>query len=217
MNYKSIPYATEWIEYPNIKATFESFGMAPNDESVSLAQYSIPAVRMTDGACMMDSRQIANALEAAHPEPSLHLDSGHTDRAQAAVLGIWSALTAIAMPRIPELLLNPQSADYFPETREKRFGMPLSDLAKSERAGEHAWKAAGKPMGELKAILHEYDDGPYVMGKQPSYADFMIAGMWRCFESVDQRGDLLERAIGFDVAFSEQYQACRKWLERDDH
>ena len=215
LNYKGIPYLTEWVEYPDLKPKFQSLGLQPNNKSVSVAEYSSPVVRMTDGTYVMDSRKIADTLEKLQPEPSLHLDSEHVDRVQKVVLAVWVALTPIAIPRVPELLLNHPSADYFRETRAKRFGMPLTELAKSDKARD-AFTTAEAPMNDLKTILQEHDDGPNVLGKQPSYADLIVAAMWRCAERLDKDGDFFGKAMQFDPVFAAQYEACREWLQKDD-
>ena len=165
----------------------------------------------------MDSRVIADALEELQPVPSLHLDNGYTDRVQAAVQKTLVALAPIGMPRIPEKLLNPASQPYFNETRAKRLGMSLKDLAVSDRAGESAWTNAQAPLEELKGMLYENGDGPYVMGQQVSYADFILTGFWRFAALLDENGDFMGRGMSFDEAFPKHYDACKKWLERDDH
>ncbi|KAK4541527.1 hypothetical protein LTR36_007973 [Oleoguttula mirabilis] len=217
LNYKGLPYKTEWIEYPDIAPKFKSFGIPSHAPGTSNYEYSVPAIRISGGSYIMESLAIAKALEELQPEPSLHLDNGYTDRVQAVAQKILGALAPIGMPRIPPRLLNPTSERYFRETREKRFGMPLQELAKSDRAGENAWKAAEAPLQELKGILHEHEDGPYVMGERVSFADFILAGLWRFVQILDEGGDLFERGMKIDESIPKHYEACKKWLERDDH
>lgn len=165
----------------------------------------------------MDSRAIVSALEDLQPEPSLHLDNGYVDRVHSATTKTVQALGPIVYNRVPGKVLNPVSAAYFRETRAKKFGIALEDLAKSDRAGENAWKAAEEPLSEVKAILHEHGEGPYIMGKQVSFADFVFAGLWRFFEVLDEDGDLSGRVMRFDESFPKHHEACKKWLERDDY
>ncbi|KAK3110191.1 hypothetical protein LTR53_015779 [Teratosphaeriaceae sp. CCFEE 6253] len=216
LNYKQIPYRTEWIEYPDLRASLSALGLPPNPEGTNYADYSSPAARLSDGTYHMDSLQIAHALEKLHPAPSLHLDGGAIARVQRVVLAFQRSLAAIAMPRIPVKVLRPASREYFRTTRAKRFGMPLEELAMSEQAGEGAWEAAQPSMAELKAILHERGEGPYVMGATVSFADFIIAGFWRFLQILDEDGDLFGRALEFDESFVRHYEACKQWLERDD-
>lgn len=192
---------------------FKGFGLEPTADN-SPSGYSIPAVRMPDGKYIMDSRKIADALETLQPEPSLQLDSGYVDRTQEAVLATQKAFAPLAMPRVPELLLNPRSAEYFERTRAERFGMPLSELAK--KADETVWENAKPGIKELIAILHEHEDGPYVLGKTPSYADFILAGFWAFAKKLD-KGDMFERGMSYDEAIRKHWDACQKFLERDDH
>lgn len=195
---------------------FKSFGLPPTADN-SPSGYSIPAVRMPDGSYIMDSRNIADALEALKPEPSLRLNSGYVERTQEAVLATQKALAPNVMPRIPERLLNPRSEEYFRATRAKRFGMPLEELARSPMAGEKAWESAKPSIDELIAILHEHEDGPFVLGKTPSYADLILAGFWSFAKKLDKDGDLFERGMGIDGAVRKHWEACQVYLERDDH
>ncbi|KAK3678884.1 hypothetical protein LTR78_001337 [Recurvomyces mirabilis] len=216
LNYKGLPYRTEWVEYPDLKPKFTSLGIPPNDKTINpQATFSSPAVKLPDDTYVMDSHKIAQALEELQPEPSLHFENGYTDRVQSTVLEINKALAPIALPRIPENLLNEPSAAYFRETRAKRFGMTLEELAKSDKAGETAWKNAAPGIEQLRAILRENPDGPYVMGKIVSFADFIIAGFFRFGEILDRDGDIFGRSMKIDENFGKHYEACKKWLERD--
>ncbi|TKA83965.1 hypothetical protein B0A55_00236 [Friedmanniomyces simplex] len=227
LNYKSLPYRTVWIEYPDLTPTLSSLGLPPNAPGTSNgALYSSPALRLPDGTYVMDSLRIAHALEKLQPEPSLYLDhdddddnenEGYVDRAQTAVLAVQKALMPIAAVRIPGKILRPASQEYFRSTRAKRFGMSLEDLAESDLAGENAWKAAEPGLEALRALLREHrGEGPYVMGTRVSFADFVIAGFWRFLQVLDEGGDLFGRGIGFDGVFMSHFEACKGWLERDD-
>lgn len=196
-------------------AKFKAFGLAPTADR-SPSGYSSPMVRLPDGTYVMDSRNIADALEILKPEPSLLLDSGYVERTQKAVLDVGGALAPICIPRVPELLLNPSSAEYFQRTRKDRFGMTLSELAKSDRAGEAAWEKAEPGIQELIKILHEHEEGPYVLGKTPSYADLILAGFWAFAKKLDQEGDVFGRGMKVDEAIPRHWEACQGFLARDD-
>ncbi|CZT21157.1 related to putative glutathione S-transferase [Ramularia collo-cygni] len=215
LNYKNLPYKTQWIEYPDVAPTFKSYGIPANSPELNPnAEYSIPAAQI-NGQYIMDSLSIAHTLEDLQPEPSLHLNSEYVGRTQEAILKLWGQLAPIAMHRIPDMLLNPCSAQYFQETRTKRFGMSLAEFAKSDKA-ENAWPGAQPILEEIKTILHENSGGPYVLGNKPSFADFILAGWWRFTELLDNDGDLHGRIMQFDDGFLEHYDACKKWMERVD-
>lgn len=218
LNFKDLPYKTEWIEYPDIAPTCKKLGIQPNDTSSgsSYAEYSSPFAKMPDGNYIMDSRKIAEALEKIKPEPSLHMDEGEMiDRTQATVLSVNVNLGAIGMPRVPEKLLNEKSAEYFYETRKKRFGMPLPDLAKSDRA-KNAWENAAPHIQALADLLEEKKDGPYVLGKDPSFCDMIIGGFWVFVKKLDEGGDLFDKGMKMHDVFPRHYEAVKKWFEKDD-
>jgi len=216
LNFKNIPYTTSWIEYPDMGPKFKEFGIAATATN-SPSGYSSPMVQLPDGTYVMDSRNIADSLEALHPEPSFQLDSGYVERTQKAVLDVGAALAPLCLPRVPELLLNPSSAEYFQRTRAVRFGMTLDELARSEKGGEAAWEKAMPSIREIAAILHEHEDGPYVLGEKASYADLIIAGYWAFAKKLDKGGDVFGRGMGVDEVFGRHWEACQKFLERDDH
>lgn len=194
---------------------FQSLGLAATADR-SPSGYSSPMVQLPDGSYVMDSRHIADALEILKPEPSLQLNSGYVERVQKVVLDIGQSLAPITIPRVPELLLNPSSAAYFQETRAKRFGMTLAELAQSDKAGEAAWEKAQPSIEDLIKILHEHEDGPFILGKTPSYPDLILAGFFAFAKKLDQ-GDIFERGMAFDEAIPRHWEACQGFLERDDY
>ncbi|CAK3950952.1 related to glutathione S-transferase [Lecanosticta acicola] len=218
LNYKGVPYKTEWVEYPDLAPKFKALGIPPNSpETNPNAEYSSPAIKLPDGRYIMDSLAAARELEQLQPSPSLHIHGNdYANRTQEAVGQIMKGLAPIAMPRIPERLLNPSSAEYFHTTREKRFGMPLSELAQSDKAGERAWSTAEPGFGAVKALLVENGNGPYIQGGEPSFADFVLAGFWRFMERLDTGGDLYGRIMEIDPVFARHREACQPWLDRDD-
>lgn len=217
LNYKNIPYKTEWVEYPDLAPTLSSRGVPKNDGAAAYTDYTSPAAKFPDGTWVMDSRKIAEALETLQPMPTLHMDRGDViDKTQAVVLELFGHLRPEVMPRIPPTLLNARSAEYFEETRAKRFGMSLKDLAKSDKAGEAAWKGAEPSIKQLAEILKE-KPGVFVLGEEVSFADFVIGGMFHMLRLLDNDGDgdLYGRLVKQDEAFAKHCQAVSAFFERD--
>ncbi|KAK3049861.1 hypothetical protein LTR09_008781 [Extremus antarcticus] len=214
LNYKGLPYRTEWTEYPDLEPKFKSLSIPPNDPNISKFDYSSPAVKLPDGSYVMESLRIATALDKLQPDPPLFSNDKETiDRAQTAVLGVQGAISAIVIPRVPELLLGERSAEYFNHTRAKRFGMSLEELAKSANVSE-AWEKAAPHLKELNEILME-KEGKFVLGEKVSFADFVIAGFWAFVRKVDKEGDVEGRVYVYP-SFKGHWEACRGWFERDD-
>ena len=176
--------------------------------------YSSPTMTLPDGRHVMGSEKIAPELEKLKPEPSLHIDDPVTEKATLAVQTFFGALRALLLPRVPKVLLNPSSADYFERTRKEWFGMPLSELEQSKDAKE-AWQNAKPGVEKLKELLHQNSEGPFVKGKQVTYADFIIVG---AFEFIMLLGDdVYEKTMAFDPSFPSLHKACQPWLKRNDH
>ncbi|KAK7542558.1 uncharacterized protein J3D65DRAFT_220487 [Phyllosticta citribraziliensis] len=213
LNYKNIDYKTEWLEYPDVAPTLSAAGVPPNDPSSNPVPYSIPTVRLPDGTYIMDSQKIIVELEKLQPEPSLHIDSDVLPRVQELMPQIMGALVGVFMPRTPRVLLADVSATYFEDTRKVRFGMPLSQLEK-EKGGAPAWEAAKEPLQKMAALLNQ-QSGPFFLGNEVSYADFVLVSFLEYAKRTGQ--DAYDNIVAVDKSFDEIYKASAKWLERDDH
>ncbi|UKZ79680.1 hypothetical protein TrVFT333_007440 [Trichoderma virens FT-333] len=212
LNYKNIPYRTRWIEYPDLAPIFASYGIPPNPASTKDFAYTVPVVKFPNGDYLMQSYAIAQKLEELWPEPSLRLDSDSYHKAVAVLSKIDSALAAETRPRVPRNILNPASIEYFERTRSERFGMSLTDLSKSDKAGDNAWAAAEPGLQALKALLTENSSGPYIDGDRVSYGDLVLASSYVFMEMLDK--DMIKRFLGYDDSIQKHYDACKKWLER---
>lgn len=212
LNYKGIPYSTQWLQYPDITPTLKPF--VPPNEPGALAPYTIPAVRLPDGQHIMDSFAIALHLEKLYPSPSLQVDSPCVSKVTELIAKIMTALRPVYIPAEPRELLTPPSAEFFTRSREERVGMPLPEFEKSEQGGENAWKAAEPHLKELAAMYREDGNGPFLLGKDVAYADFVVVAWVKMF---DRLGKLEHVTRWGGDEFATLYVSSQKWLQRDDH
>jgi len=212
LNYKGIPYTTQWVEYPDLAPTLASLGLPPNprDGPGYFADYSSPAIRYADGRHAMDSWPIAHELEKQYPAPSLHLDDGIVAQVRDLTAVFAAPLRAHMIPRVP-LLLPARSAAYFHETREAAFGKALEDVARE--AGEANWEQARPPAEAMGDLLRRHG-GPFFLGTTVSYADLIFVSALHFFKRVDEA--MFERVLALDPAFEKVYAASMPWLARDD-
>jgi glutathione S-transferase len=159
----------------------------------------------------MDSSPIAQFLESTYPEPPVPLTSdlgGEIEAKARAVAG--KAFRVSVMPR--ELgILSPRAQEYFRRTREASLGHPLENLLDKE---EQIWNEMGDGMravGEL--MLTHKAEGPFVLGAQPSYTDFFIAGSLQSARVVDE--GVFQRNIKYP-GYKEIYEACQPYMEKKD-
>jgi len=209
LNYKNLDYETTWLEYPDVEPTLKPC-VEPN--SPPSRPFTIPTVRLDSGEYVMGSKAIATRLEKDHPFPPLHLDSPILGQVEQLLPKILEPIRAIWTPKVLEILLE-RSAEYFERTRAESLGKPIQEFAKTN-GGEEAWIEALPGLKELGALIEE-ENGPFVMGKNPSYADFMIVGMLRFFKVIDE--SIYERVTQTEPKCSKLYEACSQWLERDSH
>jgi glutathione S-transferase len=137
----------------------------------------VPVIR--DGAEVVhDSWTIAEYLEDRYPDrPSLF--GGATGRAHARFINEWTE--TVVLPNVtPMIVLDIfQSLDadvqpYFRKTREARLGMTLEAATQDRQLRLPAFHALLVP---LRQTLSRQ---PWLGGKDPSYADHVVAGafMW---------------------------------------
>ncbi|KAI5467466.1 hypothetical protein BGZ63DRAFT_345739 [Mariannaea sp. PMI_226] len=210
LNFKGLDYKTEWLEYPEIKPRLEAH--IPNPPN---GAYTIPTVEFPDGSYIMDSRQIVEAIEKAHPEPSVHLDSPVLHKLEALMNDVMGALAPIYIVSIPKVLLNPSAIPYWIETREKFVGMSLQQLDE-KRGGQQAWDAAKPFIQQVEALLKENQEGPFFLGKTVSYADFIWAG----FILFIQRNGFLEdlyNVCGDSQLHKDLIEATEPWHKRNNY
>ncbi|KAF2264480.1 glutathione S-transferas-like protein [Lojkania enalia] len=210
LNYKGIPYKTEWVEYPDLNPILKSCGFQPHDSDMPgyYTDYTSPAVRFEDGECVMDSWKIAQEIERRYPSPPLHLDDPVVVSVRDHIGKLTKPLAAHFLPKVPRVLLSERSAEYFERTRKGWFNMPLSQFEK-EQATEERWKEVEQPAKEIADLLKR-QGGPMFLGKTISYADFIFVSFLNFFKAID--AEVYERFLALDSSFATVYEACKQWL-----
>lgn len=71
----------------------------------------------------------------------------------------------------------------------------------------------------MAKLLHAHPSGPYLLGQEPSYADFvLVSALQFCVRAGDHDdNDIFKRIVAADNAYAEVYDACKPWLERDNY
>lgn len=135
---------------------------------------------------VFDSWAIANYLEDAYPDrPSLF--GGEAGRAVSRLVNAW-ADTALTGP-IARLVLidiferiHEKDRAYFRQSREQRFGKTLEEVSANRDGNLAAVRQALEPLRVTLATQ------PFVGGKTPLYADYIVIGMlqWaRCISPIE--------------------------------
>lgn len=179
LNYKGIPYKTEWVEYPNIEPLCIKYGALPTDtKSDGRPHYTLPMIYdPSTKTALAESREIAKYLDKTYPETPRLFPEG-TQALQVAFLdGVWAS---IGYPLFMNIIhrtctsLNPPSQTYFRETREAMFGKKLEELG-----GDGDWQSLEAGLGKLDAWLRENGPGKdlLLLGDRVCFSDLQIASL----------------------------------------
>lgn len=227
LNYKQIPYTESFISYPDIAAFTARYNI-PDDES--FGRPTLPAILHYDAngklvKAMQNSIDIARYLDKISPErPVLAAQPGGWENAAEAyhaaakvvLNGPWRAGVRIAMPTIPGIL-DERGSKWFIEDRKSMdsSGKGRSPEDWGSEDPEDDWKEFIPKLKTLAATLeHTTKDAPFVLGQEPSYADFALAGYvtWykRGSEKVYER--MIKETGGEQGALARHYQACEPFV-----
>ena len=179
MNYKGIPYRTEWVEFPDIEAVSKKLGIKPTDnKSDGSPLYTLPAIHdPSTGVYIADSIVIAEYLEKTYPNtPSVF--PNETAGLQKAFSDIIEKNLIPVVPFIipaTNLKLNPASEEYFRRTREISFGKKLEDVVPTGSTAIEEWGKFEQGLTKIHSYLAE--KGPYILGDTISWGDFVLFGL----------------------------------------
>jgi glutathione S-transferase len=129
-----------------------------------------------------DSWEIALYLDEAYPSrPGLF--EGTESRALSLFLNHW-AVRALHWPLLRAIMLDlfghvhEKDRAYFRESREKRFGTTLEQLCSDPK------KALTEFRGALEPLRPGLVQNPFVAGKGPGFADYIVFGTFQWARSV---------------------------------
>lgn len=179
LNYKALPYKTEWVEYPDIEALCKKFGVPPTGKTPDNARdyYTVPLIYdPSTSKHVVDSLDIGKYLDEAYPDTpklfppglnafQLSFNSGFLYTYMIPVFMIIISRTCAS--------LNPRSNEYFRRTREAVFGK-LEDLNTPEQ-----WDKVESAWGQLKSFFLENGKGKDTLfaGDTITYSDIQIASV----------------------------------------
>lgn len=180
LNYKGIPYTTEWIEYPDIENKLKSIGGKPTSKKKDGSDhYTLPAIHDSKtGKVVTDSKDIIVYLEETYPDTPSLFPPGKN----AAIELQTSVFDDAFDPLYPltlqasNAILNPVSEAYFRRTREASFGKKIEEFAPPGPARDEIWS---KFKANLQKLSSAYDaNGPnslFFIDNTFTYSDVVVA------------------------------------------
>jgi len=188
LNYKQLPYKTQWIEYPDIELFCKNKGIAPTGTKTDGSPfYTLPAIHDdTTGVFLADSVPIAQYLDETYPYTPAVIPIGtevlmnaFIDACAAKMTAIWP----IALPNIVDIL-NAPSAEYFHRTRSAYFGKPVEELVPVGEARIQAIAQFKKGLGDIVAWFEKNGGKSFVMGDKPTFCDFVLGATLTGFKVI---------------------------------
>jgi len=180
LNFKNLPFKTVFLKYGEIAEKLQAAGIPPSSVNADgTPSYTCPAIfDPTTKTALAESAAIAAYLDKQYPNTPKLFPVG-TSALQSAFLdnlmGKISAIFRIGVAASNRQLAG-SSEEYFRTTREKMFGLSMDkmDPVGEERVQEWAKLKAG--FEKLDEWLQaSKSDGPYFLGKEPGFADFVVA------------------------------------------
>ena len=179
LNFKGIPYKTEWVDYPDIEPLCKNLGIPPTSKNADGSdRYTLPAIHdPSTGVYISDSMLIAEYLEKTYPDTP-QLFPHHTIALQTmfevafggSLDALWSFIILATSAK-----LRPRGAEYYRRTREKAFGKPIEDIAPTGDAAIAQWAKFKDGLGKVDEwYAKSGGDGPFLLGETPSWGDIIV-------------------------------------------
>ncbi|KAK0482764.1 hypothetical protein IW261DRAFT_1550505 [Armillaria novae-zelandiae] len=184
LNYKGIPYRTEWVEYPDIEGLYKTLGIpasATKKDGVT-PYYTLPLLRdLSTGAIISESAAIVEYLETTYPDTPRLIPPG-TRALHAAFIAAFESKMKAAEPfNIPaaDVILSPRSEVFYRKQREEWSGVTIEDMILH---GEHRARQLALVKDDLSKVDKWMTKGQiFVMGLEtPTFADFVMCA-WISF------------------------------------
>ena len=208
LNFKGVPYQTQWVEMPDITAVREELGVPANRTLPDGTPYhTLPVIHDTaTGKLVGDSFEIALYLDNAYPNgPTLFrpFTKGLTAAFNARVDGVFtkfaglctqmpfdpavmSAVQEMFVKRVPAIQATGLAQQG--ETSLVSLEAAMGELAKAYRhtggTTDYFWRAGGTAESQAQQPPPGREMmGPFLDGDEPVYADFVLAAWLKMFET----------------------------------
>lgn len=186
MNFKGLPYKTEWIDRIDIEPRSIELGIAPTGKKPDGSPfYTLPAIHDSKtGKYVSDSWNIALYLDETYPDTptvipkdTVSLQLAFTDSYPDT--GIRAALNPFVIPRLGAHI-TPRGSEDFVESVERRFGKKLQDIVPQGEAAVAQWTKYKDCLAKVDSWYAASASTFLLGGSMPTWADFVVVAyfMW---------------------------------------
>lgn len=190
-------------------------GIAPHKTaSASEPKYTVPAIyHVPTNTYMMDSVPISQFIESKYPDPPLQLTSELGSEVATKGRAVIGALYRLSSRPRELYILSPRAQEYFRRQVETATGKRYEDLLEPDKEDAN-WAKEDENIRSIGELMRTNKaDGPFILGAQPSYTDFFVAGAMQCTRVIDE--GVFQRNVKYP-GFKDVYEACQPYMERRD-
>ncbi|KAJ3510374.1 hypothetical protein NLJ89_g4714 [Agrocybe chaxingu] len=178
LKFKGLEFNTKWVDLVDITPLCKMIGAEPTILTTDGREiYTLPVIHdPSTGKTVSDSFKIAQYLDEAYPETSRIVPPGTTSLHRAFMSAVhkleadmYPLIIATTFAHVPE-----SSREYFRRTREAFLKKPLEEISRTTDEAKETWE-------KVKAAFAVFDswyekDAVFIGGKEPCFADLMLAG-----------------------------------------
>ncbi|ROT36893.1 hypothetical protein SODALDRAFT_380381 [Sodiomyces alkalinus F11] len=236
LNFKGVPYTTQWIQMPDITTVRRSLGLpACRKFADGTDFYTLPALTdSTTGSAIGDSFDIANHLQITFPDagagdlfPPQNLgfefhgtiaiplserddDDLHADYARFNA-NVDMAFTMHAQLMAHGMRWDPAYEDRIKAEFMRRTGaQSWDDLAIAGEARDKLKVSLRDALRDLAAMFQRDATGPFLLGGRPSYADVIVGGWLRMMSKTLPESEWEEVRTWHAGVFGQLHAALRE-------
>jgi len=210
LNFKDVPYITQWVQMPDVAKTRQGLGIPPCRKfKDGTDYYTLPVVTdSATGAKLGDSFDIASYLEKNYPNSGagnlfpadikldytcpVQLNFGppltERDDKLHVEYGKFNDQVDMAFTLHVQLMFkgmkwDPKLADGIRAEFARRAGAARwEDLSAEGEAREKLMGSLRDTLRDLAGVFQRDSSGPFVLGEKACYADIIVGG-WLCMMS----------------------------------
>ncbi|ETR96991.1 hypothetical protein M419DRAFT_125460 [Trichoderma reesei RUT C-30] len=176
LNFKGLPYTTSWVRMPDIPHARRELGLpACRKFADGTDFYTLPVIKDdSTGATLDYAFDPGYALAVPLSERA---DGGHPEYYRFNT-NVDAAFTSHVPLMVSRMAFDPETEAQTKAEFIRRAGVKSwDDFTLTSEARDKFMQSFEAALGDLAKLYRRDDSGPFLLGKQASYADFIV-GAW---------------------------------------
>ena len=209
MNFKRLPYRTQWIEPTEIDRVMRSLNAPPTARHPDgRALYTLPVINdQVNGRVVSNASTIAEYLEAVYPARPLIPDGC----CSLQTLFVHYLHVEFSRPLLPVMITHRSQAQFYP-------GLPPIEPCPPGPHREQAWRKIRENFDFLSSILDKNKsdvggDGDLTTGRELTYADLTLCSILIWIERVSPQEGWSRIRTWNGGRWTRLMERCREYMD----